>query len=93
MFKDYYKILEINQYASPEEIKKAFEVKKYFPNLMLIVPTVEFSELCLNKEKLMHKLKELNISTIETKLGCEINENERNYQQKKNICHNYITLW
>ena len=44
---------------------------------MLIVPTVEFSELCLNKEKLMHKLNELNISTIETKLGCEINENEK----------------
>ncbi len=60
-----------------EEIIKANEVKKHFPDLMLIVPTSEFSELCLNKEKLMHKLSELNISKIETKLGNELTANEK----------------
>ena len=59
-----------------EEIKKSHQVKKVFPELLLIVPTLEFSELCLNKEKLMHKLSELNISEIETKLGNELNKNE-----------------
>ena len=60
-----------------EEIKKAHQVKKLFPNLLLIVPTLKFSELCLNKDKLMHKLSELNISKIETKLGNELTENEK----------------
>mgnify|MGYP006100243473 FL=1 len=59
-----------------EEIKKAHQVKKLFPDLLLVVPTLEFSQLCLNKEKLMHRLSELNISEIETKLGYELNENE-----------------
>ena len=60
-----------------EEIINANEVKKHFSDLILIVPTLEFSELCLNKEKLMHKLSELNISTIETKLGNELTANEK----------------
>ncbi len=60
-----------------EEIKKSHQVKKLFPKLLLVVPTLEFSELCLNKEKLMHKLKELNISEIGTKLGNELNENQK----------------
>ena len=59
-----------------EEIQKAHQVKKLFPDLLLVVPTLEFSELCLNKEKLMHKLSELKISEIETKLGDELTENE-----------------
>ena len=60
-----------------EEIQKAHQVKKLFPDLLLVVPTLEFSELCLNKEKLMHKLSELNISVIETKLGSELTANEK----------------
>ena len=59
-----------------EEIQKAHQVKKLFPDLLLVVPTLEFSELCLNKEKLMYKLSELKISEIETKLGDELTENE-----------------
>jgi carbamoyl-phosphate synthase large subunit len=59
-----------------EEITKANKIKKYFQNLILIVPTIEFSELCLNKQKLMHKLKELSISTILTKLGNEMCDND-----------------
>jgi carbamoyl-phosphate synthase large subunit len=59
-----------------EEIKKAHQIKKLFPELLLVVPTLEFSELCLNKDKLMHKLSELNISEIQTKLGDELTKNE-----------------
>lgn len=58
-----------------EEIKKAHQIKKLFPDLLLVVPTSEFSELCLNKEKLMCKLSELKISEIETKRGDELTEN------------------
>jgi len=60
-----------------EEIKKAYEVKKHFSDLMLIVPTSEFSDLCLNKDKLMHKLSKLKISEIKTKLGSEMTSDEK----------------
>lgn len=60
-----------------EEIIKANNVKIIFPNLLLIVPTIEFSDLCLNKDKLMHKLSELNISEIKTKLGSEVTTEEK----------------
>ncbi len=59
-----------------EEIKKAHKVKKLFPDLMLIVPSNKFSELCLNKEKLMQKLSVLHISQITTKLGNQLTDKE-----------------
>ena len=59
-----------------EEIKKAHQIKKLFPNLLLIAPSLQFSQMCLNKEKLMKKLSDLNISAIKTILGNELNNDE-----------------
>lgn len=60
-----------------EEIEKSYNIKLLFPNLILIVPNKEFSMLCLNKEMLMLKLSELNISQIATKLGSELNKSDK----------------
>lgn len=60
-----------------EEIEKSYNIKLLFPNLILIVPNKEFSMLCLNKEILMLKLSELNISQIATKLGSELIKSDK----------------
>lgn len=59
-----------------EEIEKSYMIKLLFPNLILIVPNKEFSMLCLNKEILMKKLNELNISQIATRLGNDLKESD-----------------
>ena len=60
-----------------EEIEKANIVKEYIPELILISPTPEFSELALNKYRLMKYLSQNDISTIQTWTGLEINESTK----------------
>lgn len=56
-----------------EEIILAKKLEK-FQNVKVISPTLEFSNLCLNKYELMHSLSENNISYIPSYLGHEFKD-------------------
>ncbi len=49
-----------------EEILKAHYIKERKPDLLIVLPTLEFCTLCLNKDDLMKSLENTNISTIKS---------------------------
>jgi len=54
-----------------EEILKSYELKRYFPNLLLLLPEYDFAKIALDKWLLIQKLKECSLPYPETRLATE----------------------
>ena len=52
-----------------EEILESYELKKDFPDLMILLPEYDFAKIALDKWELMNKLTEKDISCPKTYLG------------------------